>query len=289
MFKQTTGLAAGLLALTAALPSAAQEAEVSWSLDGFSMPESVIYDPDSGTLFVTNINSPAMAADGAGYVSQVSLDGEMLNAEFATGLNSPKGTLISDGMLYVAGIEELAVIDLATGEVTERYSAPGATFLNDVTMGDDGTIYVTETMQSAIYALKDGELTEWLADPALAGANGITFNDGMLEVATMGDLSGGFENLTPSNVKTVNIADMSVSDYGSDAGIGALDGIEAYDGGMLVTDNMGGKLVSVAPDGTVTDLANVGGGAADHEFVADSGMAYVPVMQANELLAIQVE
>ncbi|NDV02456.1 SMP-30/gluconolactonase/LRE family protein [Pseudoroseicyclus tamaricis] len=282
------GLAAGLLAVSAALPATAQELTEAWRTGGFMSPESVSYDAGTGTLFVTNINSPDMSANGEGYVSQLSMEGEVMNEQFVTGLNAPKGTLVADGMLYVAGVEELVAIDIAAGEVAERYSAPGAGFLNDVTQTEDGTIYVTETGQGAIYALQDGELTQVLADPMLAGANGIVADGNMLNVATMGDISGGFENLQPSNVKVVDTADMSVSDYASPEGVGALDGIEMMDGQVMVTDNMGGRLVSIAEDGTVTELASVGGGAADHEYIPEEGMVLIPNLQTGEVVAWQM-
>jgi hypothetical protein len=226
-----------------------------------------------------------MSTNDQGYVSKVGLDGEVLQEKFAEGLKVPKGTAIADGRLYVAGVEELVEIELASGEIVNRYSAPGATFLNDVAVAGDGTIYVTETFQSAIYALIDGKLTQWLADPALAGANGILVDNGMLLVATMGDMSGGFENLKPSNVKSVDIASKAVSDFGSAEPVGVLDGIERVEGGVLVTDNGGGRLVMIGDDGTITEIGQTGAGSADHEYVAEENLVIIPMLQGNEVVA----
>lgn len=265
-------------------PAAAQALTEAWRTTGFVMPESVSYDPGTNALYVGNINSPDMSANAEKYISQVGLDGTVLKEKFATGLNAPKGTFIADGKLYVAGVEEIAVIDLASGEVTARHAAPGATFLNDVVLAEDGTLYATETMQGAIYAFKDGAGSLWLADPALAGANGIVVSDGSLLVATLGDLSQGFANLQPSNVKAVDIATKQVTDFGSATPIGTLDGIELVGGGALVTDNGGGKLVLVNDDGSLREIGATGTGSADFEYIPATGLVVVPITPTGELV-----
>jgi outer membrane protein assembly factor BamB len=274
-----------VLTFASTMPVLAQELTEAWRTAGFAMPESVSYDPATDVLYVSNINSPEMSANGLGYISQVSLDGEVLEEKFVDGLNAPKGTAIADGRLYVAGVEELVEIDLASGEVVKRHAAPGATFLNDPAVADDGTIYVTETMQGTIYALTDGELTQWLADPALAGANGILVDGGTLLVATLGDMSGGFENLQPSNVKSVDIASKAVSDFGSTEPVGTLDGIEPMADGVLVTDNGGGRLVWIGDDGTIEEIGQTGSGSADHEYVPERNLVIIPMLQGNEVVA----
>jgi len=255
-----------------------------WRTTGFVMPESVSYDPGTEAFYVGNINSPDMSANGAGYISKVGPDGAVIEEKFADGLNAPKGTYVADGKLYVAGVEEIAVIDLQSGEVTERLTAPGATFLNDVVVAEDGTIYATETMQGAIYVFADGAGSQWLVDPALGGANGIIIDGGSLLVATLGDISQGFDKLAPSNVKSVDIATKAVSDYGSDAGVGMLDGIELAESGVLVTDNGGGRLMRIATDGTATTIGDTGAGSADFEYVPDQMLVVVPILNSGELV-----
>jgi sugar lactone lactonase YvrE len=283
MIIRTTLLATSLL-LSLATSVSAQSLTEAWRTPGFVMPESVSYDPGTKALYVGNINSPDMSANGQGYISQVGLDGTVMKEKFATGLNAPKGTFVADGKLYVAGVEEVAVIDLATGEVTARWHAAGATFLNDLALADDGTLYVTETMQGAVYAFEDGVGTQWLADPALAGANGIVVSGDKLLVATLGDLSGGFENLKPSNVKSVDIATKAITDFGSATPIGMLDGIELVDGGALVTDNGGGKLVLVGSDGKLTEIGATGAGSADFEYVPADKLIAVPITPTGEVI-----
>jgi hypothetical protein len=266
-------------------PASAQTLTEAWRLPGFAAPESVSYDPGTGSLFVSNINSPDFSANGQGYVSQLGLDGTLTSEKFVEGLNAPKGTFVVDGMLYVAGSEELVEVDIAAGTIANRYAAPGATFLNDVVAADDGRVFVTETAQSAIYVLENGSLTQWVTDPQLAGANGIIVDGNTLLVATLGDMSGGFANMKPSNIKIVDLATKAVTDYGSPAPIGGLDGLETYEDGVAVSDNSGGRLLSVARDGSLTELAAPGAGAADFEYVADEGLFVIPMLNTGEVIA----
>jgi hypothetical protein len=57
------------------------------------------------------------------------------------------------------------------------------------------------------------------------------------------------------------------------------------DQGQMVTDNPGGRLLQVSPDGTVTDLATPGAGAADHEFIPDKHLVIIPMLNTGEVIA----
>jgi sugar lactone lactonase YvrE len=284
MSKHIALASAAVVGLLLASPAAAQSLTEAWRAAGFTMPESVSYDPSTNALYVSNINSPDMSANGQGYITQLGLDGSVMNERFAEGLNAPKGTFVAGSTLYVAGIEEVVEIDLSSGQVTTRHSIPGANFVNDLAVADDGTIYATETMQGAIYTIADGTATEFVADPALAGANGIVIDGNRLLVATLGDISGGFENLKPSNVKAVDIATKTITDFGSAEPVGGLDGIELVEGGVLVTDNSGGRLVKIAEDGTMIEIGQTGAGSADFEFVADQNLVVIPLLSSSEVV-----
>jgi sugar lactone lactonase YvrE len=277
----TSALALGLCAVTV---SHAQSLNEAWRATGFVMPESASYDPGTNALYVSNINSPDMSANGQGYITQLGLDGTVMKEKFAEGLNAPKGTFVAGTTLYVAGVEEVVEIDLSSGQVTARHAIPGATFVNDVAVAEDGTIYATETMQGAIYTIANGTATQFVADPALAGANGIAIDGSRLLVATLGDISGGFQNLKPSNVKAVDIATKAITDFGSAAPVGTLDGIELIEGGVLVTDNGGGRLVKVAEDGMATEIGQTGAGSADFELVQDQNLVVIPLLNTSEVV-----
>ena len=62
-----------------------------------------------------------------------------------------------------------------------------------------------------------------------------------------------------------------------------LDGVEPDGmGSMLITDNMGGRLLQQAPGGAAAEVAKLEPGAADHEFVPDLGLIVVPLTPAGD-------
>jgi mono/diheme cytochrome c family protein len=281
------GLIVAALAVFA-LPGVAQDSNEVWRLGGFAQPESVSYDPGTGTLFVSNINSPDFAANGMGYITQLSLDGKILAEKFVDGLNSPAGTDIRDGTLWTAA-GGLVEIDIASARVVNTFTADDAMFLNDVAVGDDGRVFVTDTFAGAIYVLEDGAFTQWLQDPALAGANGIYVRGDTIYVARVGDVSGGFENMVPNgDIKTIDLDSQEIGDFGSSEPIGGLDGLEPMGEGFMVTDNAAGRLLQVTSDGSILELAMPGAGAADLEYIPDEQLAVIPMLNTGEVVALRV-
>jgi hypothetical protein len=69
--------------------------------------------------------------------------------------------------------------------------------------------------------------------------------------------------------------------------VGQLDGIEKHGDGYLVTDNPGGRLLWVAGDGTVGELAKGWPSAADLGLRPD-GFAAVPRLQADTVHFLKV-
>lgn len=269
-----------------ATPAYAEFAEA-WRADGYNMPESVVYDEAGGAIFVTNINSPDQSSNGMGYIAKANPDGTIVTEKFTDGLNAPRGIDMANGRLYVGQNGEVLEIDATSGEVLERHAVENGLF-NDVLALPDGRVLITETMKGSIYVIDNGEFSEWLADPALTGANGLLLVDDQVLVASIGDLSGGFENIKPANIKTVNLETKEIGDFGSAEAIGNLDGLSSLpDGSVLVSDNFTGDLLKVGADGTHEKVANAGPGAADQSNVGD--VVVVPVIQSNALVAFTVE
>ena len=113
-----------------------------------------------------------MEKDGNGYISTVTKNGVLLERKWLDGLNAPKGMAIADDTLMVADIDELLAINLGDRSVT-RFVAPGAKFLNDVTIDAKGRVYVSDMMDDAIYRLEDGNFDIWVQSPELKAPNGL--------------------------------------------------------------------------------------------------------------------
>ena len=103
-----------------------------WSIEGqFADPESAVFDPISGSVFVSNVNG--YAKDGNGFISRVDQTGENLQLQWMSGLNSPTGLTIAEGFLYAVDYDQLLKIDIATTSIVARFRASDPKpILNDV-------------------------------------------------------------------------------------------------------------------------------------------------------------
>lgn len=287
LFRPCLPALAGLAALAA--PASAEVTLLWRSSTGFVSPESVEWDAAAGLAYVSNMGANPMAADGDGYIATMDASGTLIAEKWATGLNAPKGMAVVGGKLYTADLTELVEIDTATGKVTNRYPATGAVFLNDVAAAPDGRLFISDTFASSVWVFDGSAMSLLVQDPALMGANGLTVIGDALVVANLGDISKGFENITPGWVVQVDLASKAITPYGATDPSGVLDGIEPDGkGGVLFTDNMGGRLMRQAPGGGAEMAGMLEPGAADMDFVPDQGLILVPLTPGNAVIGLKL-
>lgn len=109
------------------------------------VPESVLPDLKKGVLYVSEIDGNPNAVDGKGGVAKIGLDGKIINLDFTTGLNAPKGLGRFGNELYAADLSEVVVIDMNTGKVKNKIVIDSAKALNDITVDDKGVVYVSDS------------------------------------------------------------------------------------------------------------------------------------------------
>ena len=261
-----------------------------WQAEGLDGPESAVLDAGEGVLYVSNVNGEPTAADGNGYISKLSLSGEIQEKEWVTGLNAPKGLALHDGKLYVSDIDELAVIDTASGEITARHEAQGATFLNDVTAHEDGRVFVSDMMQNQIWKLEGDQFEMWLQDEALENPNGLLAEQDRLVVAAWGKPKEDFSTDVPGHLKAVDYQSKEITSIGPGEPIGNLDGVEPDgQGGYLVTDWFSGGLYRISDDGKAELLMDLNQGSADHEFVEAENLVVIPMMMDGTVNAYKLQ
>lgn len=161
---------------------------LAWETDTvLNTNESVLYYPNEDVLFVSNIIGQPTEKDGKGTISKLSTSGEIMEKEWASGLDAPKGMAIHEGMLYVTNIDELVEIELSSGEIKNRYGVEGAQFANDVTAAD-GKIYFSDMKTGKLHKLKDGQVST--VKEGLNGINGLDYNqeEGSLYMLTAAGL-----------------------------------------------------------------------------------------------------
>ena len=261
-----------LAALFLAVPTVAA-AHTPPGVSGFEFPESVYWDGETGSFYVTNFGGTSLDPQGRdpnGYVSRISGEGRLEAARWVTGLRSPKGIRRHGDALYVADVGQVVVIDAGAAAVrtTIDLDALGARLPNDVAVDPaTGDVYVSDTLRSAIYRLPAGTGAPevFLETPDLESPNGLIVDGTSLVVAAWGRDTdpATFQPREPGRVLVVDLATRNIAPLGGMAPFASLDGIEKLDGSYLVTDHPGGRLVRVDPDGSVTELARNLPGAAD--------------------------
>jgi sugar lactone lactonase YvrE len=279
-----------VVALTATLivlSSAAVGApKLLWETKGLAQPESVVEDPVTGVIYVSNINGAVMQKDGNGFISRLTADGKMLERQWVKGLNSPTGLALHDRTLYAADVDQLIEINAASGEILKRYDAKGAIFLNDVVVDGEGAVYVSDTPMNTIWRLKDGRFEPWLASDALNGPNGLLVQGNTLIVASLGKIQSQGQKKELGSLLSVSLEDQKISKIGKGDLIGNLDGLQAIQPGVyLVTDWAQGALYRVDAKGKVDELIDLNQGSADLAYMPGKKLLLIPMMLDNSLAA----
>lgn len=246
------------------------------------VPESVLYDSDTKSFFVTNIDGKPEALDGSGFISKVSLDGKIENLRWTSGLNAPKGMGLYKGKLYVTDVYRLVVINTANGQAEKTYDAVGKdAFLNDVTVAKDGTVYVSDSRADKIYRLQGTKWEVWMEGEQLNKPNGVLAvgKDKLL----IGSTKMGALRTIDVTAKTI----LTVAD-----GMAVTDGIVS-DGkkGYFVSD-WNGQIFAVTADGQKQQLLDTREqkiSSADIEYVPGKKLLVVPTFYKNKLVAYRVE
>lgn len=254
--------------------------EQKWATDTSSLmtPESVLYDATNDILYVSCINGvPPSEKDGDGYIAKVNpADGSIIDASWVAGLDAPKGMGIYNGTLYVTNIDELVAIDLATGEISERYPVADAQFLNDITVDDEGNVYFSDSNTNKIHKLsQSGEIDTWIDDDSMGGPNGL-FHDGeKMMMATFG--SGRFYAIDYTEEQVQPVVDS----------IPGGDGVVKVGVDFLVS-NWNGEVYYVTSNWEkekILDTKEMGANAADIEFIAKDQLLLVPTFFGNQVVA----
>lgn len=245
-----------------------------WRLEsGNRLPESAIYDPRRDVLYVTQYYR-----GGNEYISRVSLDGEVLEKEWVTGLNRPTGLFIHADRLWTVDRENLVAIDIDAGAVLERYPIPEPGFPNDVTFDGDGNAFISDTRGNRIYRFRDGVFEVWLEGADVRSPNGMLVDGTHLL----------FGNSDDGCLQRVNLADKTVQTVAM-VGDGAnVDGLRSDGSGGYIISDFNGRVLHVTAEGTVTELLNTtasGARSADLEYVPGKQLIVVPGLFDNRLTA----
>ena len=252
---------------------------------GFAMPESAHFHVDSSQWFVSNISGASGDPDGEGWVSRLDRDGQILDEQWVSGLDSPAGVTSNATRLYVADINRVHVYDLGTAEEVDTIEVATAGFLNDVAFGADETLYVTDSFGQAVYALAPGEAPAIVVqDDALDFPNGILWRDEQLWVASIGPfedftVDGPMHMLDPATGELQVVAELR----------GKFDGMAEDDDGLWITDFRGRLIRWEDGAEAMYDLGEHGlMSSADLGYDVEQSTLLIPDLIGNQLALVRL-
>jgi len=240
-------------------------------------PESVCYDPVTKTLFVSNINGKPTEKDDNGFISLLTVEGEILELRWLSGLNAPKGMGIFNGMLYVTDIDRVAVIDIKKKSILKFFEFPEAKFLNDIAVDQNGAVYVSDMMSTRIYRIYEDKTEIWLDDASLTGPNGLFVENDELLVGC-------------KKIVRVSLKDKTITPWLEETG--GIDGLEAVGDGRYVFSDWQGNVYLVDKDRKIEkilDTTPAGINAADIEYIPTLNLLLVPTFGDNRVVAYQLK
>lgn len=256
---------------------------------GLATPESVLHDEQADIYLVSNVNGAPLEHDDNGFIARVRPDGTFEASRWIDAaaddvtLNAPKGLAILGDTLFVADIDSVRAFHRLSGAPLGVRGVPGATFLNDLASGADGALYVTDTGvdasfapngTEAIYRLVGDSVTAIARGEQLHSPNGIVIEDGAVVMVPFA-----------SDVVTRFLSDGTVDTVATLPG-GQLDGIvHTADGGYVVSSWETGSLYRIAPDGTVSTLADSLDAPADIGYDERRARVLVPLFTTHRVVA----
>jgi len=300
----------GVTALLAICPLMAQPERI--VVSGFETPESVIHDPDLDLYLVSNVGlgNPA-ALDHNGFISRVSPDGAIQELRWiqdgvhGVTLNGPKGIWLHGRELYVADVNTLRIFNRFSGAPIRNIEfpnpfAPNPLFLNDVVVNDHGIAFVSDNRNGAIFTVDtQSRASLWAAGAVLGGPNGLLLDYGNVGWVTF--FGGQIKRVTQSG-KTITegiLPAADVSGIGLPPGALFLDGYCRYNGSLLVTSWVTGKVYRIRRTGmeieTVAQFVSAienpsrPDGPADISVDEDRNRLLVPLFNAGQLVIVPLE
>lgn len=261
-----------LLAGTLSLNAQKHTLEKNWETDTIvAVPESVLPDLKSNTLYISLINGGGWDADGIGGIGKLSMDGKQYDSTWITGLNAPKGMGMYGNKLYVADISQVVVIDINKGSIEKKIPVENAEGLNDITLDANGIVYVSDSKKGKIWRIENNVPSLYI--DSVDGVNGLKISGSDLYIG------GGKSFLKADAGKHITkIAEVTQG----------IDGIEPVGNGDFILTSWVGYIYYVTAAGqveTLLDSHEVPMNTADIGYDPGKRIVYVPTFNAKKIIA----
>jgi len=240
--------------------------------------ESVKYDDKNDILFVSNVNGKPDDKDGNGFISKISLNGQIIKDQWITELNAPKGMGIFNQNLFVTDIDELVIINLETEKISQKIKIPGAQFLNDIDIDQQGNVYISDMLANKIFVYKNNNVTLWSADSLLKKPNGVYAEENFLLI--------GNENYVLKADYNTSEMEIFISETGP------IDGLEAIGNGKYMISDWSGNIHIIEaekPKKLLLSTQQNNINAADIEYIPNQKLLFVPTFFNNNVMAYEIK
>lgn len=266
--------------------------------EAINNPESVYLSGD--VLYISNMAGAGDLKDSLGWISKADRRGNILDGKWVDQLNAPKGMRAFKGLLFVADIDEVVLIQLKTGKILQKLKIEGAKLLNDVAVDKSGSVYVSDTRGNAIYKLTLGKSGEWSYVPFATNLeyapNGLLVVKEELIVAgyysNVGEDPAAYNKKPLGQLFALSLKNGSVKRFITKKPLGSLDGIErARNGDWIVSAKRQSKLYRVRSKDGMAALLIEGDDAldiADIAFDPAANLIYIPSTAGSWVRSVRI-
>lgn len=269
-------LPAILLVITTAV-FAQHSLEKIWETDQvLRFPEAPVFAPDSSFLFLSMVDGHPLQADGKGQIAKIGLDGKIINLDWVTGLDAPKGMGLYKGKLYIADLTVLAVVDIEKAKVVERIPVEDSRLLHNIYIDADGVVYVSDLFTGKVHKVINGKVSTYLEN--LQGPMGVLLDGDDFYVFTGAGLIKVDKELNRTTI--------------TDGMDGRANGIIKIREKEYFLTGWGGHAYYINADGTKEDLLdtsadNIAAGMTAYD--PKNNIMYMTTDQHNTLCAFKIK
>jgi hypothetical protein len=253
----------------------------------FNFSESCTFDPARNLIVAMNAGAAQEVLPDDGYVSLINPDGSVHTSKWIGAtrdgltLNHPRGSAISDGVLYTVDEGVLRSFDLASGKPLKAVTVTGGTFLNGIGVTADGTAYISNTRapETILKVTADGTVSVFVEGAPLAAPNGVAIdNDGNIVVVNIGN----------NDVLTFNPAgELILTEHAAESGNDGL--VVTEDGTKYVSSVRFGSVSRIRPGEDAEIIATGIPSAASMCYDSVQKQLVVPMNPNNSLAFIPLE
>ncbi len=158
-----------------------------FTMVGFKSPDSVLPDPETGRLYVSNVNGAPSTQDGNGFISLLESNGKPIDMHFIRSgragvhLSAPKGMALIGQDLYVADLHQVHRFDKTTSRLkgTVDLKLLGAKNLTGLAPGPDGLLFASDPATSTIFkidTLRQHQVAVHVRDKALGKPTSLLYD-----------------------------------------------------------------------------------------------------------------